>query len=257
MYREGFPSSEIVVVDDVSTDNSVQVLKKLPVTLIEKKKNGGFASSVNAGMKYFLEVGADYLLVSNSDIVIDPKTAAEVASMTNRLGSRPGLGVVGFVEQGIEEEHMREGADIGGFLFMVKKRLVEEVGKLDESFFMYGEEQDYFRRVLKQGYEIEQSGIVVEHLNEKSSTSKLRNSWLAIRNSVYLEAKTFNLFKILRKIAVIFLLINRLYQPPRKDDPSVERVKRPGLLLGNVFLIAGIFWSFSQAVMNIGDRSEF
>jgi GT2 family glycosyltransferase len=120
---------------------------------------------------------------------------------------------------------------------------IQAVGYLDESFFMYGEEQDYFRRVLAAGLVIRQTEIRVKHLAEGSGSSKLRNSWLAIRNSLYLETKRAALWGICRKAGVLFLLINRLYRPRAGEDPSLQRVLRPGIILGNLFLFLAICWN--------------
>jgi hypothetical protein len=108
---------------------------------------------------------------------------------------------------------------------------------------MYGEEQDYFRRIEDAGFAIQQTEIRVRHLAEGSGGSKLRNSSLDIRNSPYLETKRLALWSTCRKAGVLFLLINRLYRPQAVEDPSLRRVLRPGIVLGNLFLFFAISWN--------------
>ncbi len=64
---------EIVVVDNGSTDGSVEELKNKNTeinnkfAIIENKKNLGFAEGNNVGIKYALENGADYIFLLNND----------------------------------------------------------------------------------------------------------------------------------------------------------------------------------------------
>ncbi|MEK9195758.1 MAG: glycosyltransferase family 2 protein, partial [Patescibacteria group bacterium] len=69
----------VVVVDNGSKDGSVEYLKKNypEVELIEHKVNKGFAGGVNAGIKYALDKGADYIALLNNDAVIDKDWAKE------------------------------------------------------------------------------------------------------------------------------------------------------------------------------------
>ena len=77
----GFKESPIVVVDDASKDNSVRVIRSLPyknIHLITKGKNGGFASSVNAGILFCLENDEDFVLIANSDIEVSPENCSSI-----------------------------------------------------------------------------------------------------------------------------------------------------------------------------------
>ena len=242
-YKSFFPSSQIIVVDDSSTDNSVEILKSLDIILIQKNSNGGFASSVNVGLNYLLKTDFKYILVSNSDVVLTHNSSDEIKKSISLFECNSKLGVLGFIESDINNVKTRIGSDISGFLFCLTLEVVKNIGFLDERFFMYGEEQDYFRRVLRGNFEILQTNIYVGHSVEGSGKSKLRNSWLSIRNSIFLEAKDFNLFQTLKKIAVLFLLINKIYKPKAVNDPSLNRIYRPGIFLGNIFLISAIFWN--------------
>jgi GT2 family glycosyltransferase len=121
---------------------------------------------------------------------------------------------------------------------------------------MYGEEQDYFRRVESAGYTIVQTGVRVGHRSEGSGGPRLRGSWLAIRNSIFLEVKSRRASAILRKIAALALIINRIHRPSVRNDPSMQRVLRPGVLLGNVFLLGAIGWNAGRLVPLLLSRNE-
>jgi GT2 family glycosyltransferase len=63
-YKEG--KVEVIVVDDCSTDNSVEVVKKHPsIKLIQNNKNSGFSITVNKGVS---EAKGDVLLLLNTDV---------------------------------------------------------------------------------------------------------------------------------------------------------------------------------------------
>lgn len=242
-FKQGFPQATIIVIDDVSTDNSIEVLKTQQVKLLIREKNGGFAAAVNTGLKYILENNFKIILVSNSDIEIDLDISANVVRSLEEFKQKSQVGILGYLENAVHENKVRHGADISGFLFALKRNVIEKIGYLDERFFMYGEEQDYFRRAIKAGFEIVQTEIKVGHLVEGSGRSKLKNSWLAIRNSIFLEAKNYNLTSTLKKTAALFLIINKIYRPKSANDPSLIRVLRPGIILGNIFLLSAIFWN--------------
>lgn len=62
----------IIVVDNASTDKSVEVLEKYKLTkgefvLLTNKENLGFSGGNNVGIRYALERGADYVLILNND----------------------------------------------------------------------------------------------------------------------------------------------------------------------------------------------
>ena len=182
-------------------------------------------------------------MIANSDLLIDDTKCEEIQSTIKYFINDINTVVIGFLEETAKTIDLHRGSNISGFMFILRINVIEKIGFLDESFFMYGEEQDFFRRVEKVGFKIIQSGIRVKHISEGSGGPSLRNAWLAIRNSIYLEVKMLNAWCIFKKIITLFLIINRLYKSKDQDDPSLRRVRRPGILLGNVFLVSAIVWN--------------
>jgi len=68
---------DIVVVDNASTDDSVEKIKsEFPqVTLIENKENLGFASGCNIGLA---QIDKSYVLIMNPDVIIKPEAIGEL-----------------------------------------------------------------------------------------------------------------------------------------------------------------------------------
>lgn len=245
---DGFEEVSILVVDDVSTDNSIEVIEGLSnkhVKLIKRDTNGGFAASVNSGLKYCIENNIEFVIVANSDIIVSKENCMDITSQFLKLDNEK-ISVLGFLEEGVDL--YRENENISGFFFALRLSTVKEIGYFDETFYMYGEEQDFFGRVIKHGYSIVQTGIKISHLCERSSSSNLYTSWLSIRNSIYLESKQNNILKVIKKIIVLFMIINRIYKPKIKDDPSLNRLYRPGVLKGNILLFKAIIWNIAKKI---------
>ena len=67
---------------------------------------------------------------------------------------------------------------VNGAFFLIRRKLIEEVGMLDENIFMYMEEVEYCYRVKMKGWQVGYNPLTeVIHLGGKSSTP--RNALLA------------------------------------------------------------------------------
>lgn len=80
--------SHIVVVDNNSTDESKEELKKIKLkklTILEQNDNKGYAYALNIGAKYLTNLlGECYICLSNTDIYIpNPEVIAKLANMIN------------------------------------------------------------------------------------------------------------------------------------------------------------------------------
>jgi GT2 family glycosyltransferase len=238
--KKCFPKAKLIIVDDCSTDDSLKVLNELNVFVIKRERNGGFGAAVNSGLKYFQSKGYRNILIANSDIKLKKSDSILIISAINQFSNNSKMAVMGFVENNNEVMFNEE---LPGFLFVLKLNILDTVGYFDEKFYMYGEEQDFFRRVKSAGFNLFQSGIHVEHTGEMSGSNRFINSWYAIRNSIYLEVKTFSIMKVFYKITSLFFIINKFYSP-KKIDLSIIRLRRQGILIGNIFLITAIIWNF-------------
>jgi len=173
-----YPNYEITVVDDASTDGSVDMVKKeFPdVRLIRNKENLGFPKACNRGIKYALEkCNLDYVLLQNNDTEIIQKgwleALIEVAERDGKIGI-VGCKVIhpngelqrtaGFVKpwkgnlvELSDNEKITEVDIVGGQAFLIRKEVIGKIGLLDEGFspFLW-EDSDYDIRVKKAGYKI-------------------------------------------------------------------------------------------------------
>ena len=153
------------VLDNGSTDGSQDlVIEKFPyVTLIENKKNLGFARGMNVGIKHALKNEVDYVFVLNNDMAIISRNLLEELVKTANSDKKIGIVVPKVMDYGDPSKVQFNGKikhlsgftmEVSGCGFLAKKEVLEDVGLYDPIYFMYYEDLDLFFRVKKKGYRI-------------------------------------------------------------------------------------------------------
>ena len=195
---DGF-RSEIIVVDNASIDGSVAAIRVCypEVRIVVNKRNAGFGSANNLGMK--IAKGETFLLL-NSDAF--PRRNA-ISLLSDFLASNPNAGIVGprllnadgtlqischafpspcyaWLENlGLSRGYSRWPHDalrrvdfVVGACMLVRRTVFENLGGFDERFFMYAEEADWQRRMRDSGWEVFfLPSAFVTHLGGASSAS--------------------------------------------------------------------------------------
>lgn len=67
IFKQAVDDMEVIIVDDCSTDNTVELVKQHNVRLIEMEKNGGPAKARNKGVR---EAKGDIIFFLDSDVVV-------------------------------------------------------------------------------------------------------------------------------------------------------------------------------------------
>lgn len=201
-----FNVKEIIVVDDKSTDQSVEILKKeFPdIKLIEKNKNTGFSSTVNLGVK---SANSDLVVLLNSDA--SPKkdflkylvphfeekqifsVSCNVGGVWNVAQFKEGFfwhSQAAVAEKDKNSSHNTVWASGGSGIF--RKDIWDRLGGLDELFDpFYEEDLDLGYRALKRGYiNLWEPKSQVDHYQEagviEANFSKERVARVAQRNQL-------------------------------------------------------------------------
>jgi len=180
-----YPNYGVIVVDNGSVDGSVEAIQaQFPaVTLIETGENLGYTGGNNAGLRYTLARGADYVLLLNNDTEVAPDS---VSRLVDAAEADPSVGVAGptiyYYDRpdviwsaggaidwrqgwthmvGLDESDIgqlghepREVDFVTGCALLIKKAVLERVGLLDDRFFAYYEETEWCVRIARAGYRI-------------------------------------------------------------------------------------------------------
>jgi GT2 family glycosyltransferase/tetratricopeptide (TPR) repeat protein len=167
---------ELIVVDNASTDGTVEYLQTLPeIKLIQNAQNLGFPKAVNQGIQK--STGRQILLLNNDCIVPtawlhrmvralhnDPKIAL-VGPCSNLVSGEQEVkvyyddlsGLDGFAwDFGRTHDRNLEDTDrLVGFCLLIRRELIDKIGLLDERFGLgCFEDDDYCRRALLAGFRV-------------------------------------------------------------------------------------------------------
>ena len=182
---------EVIIVDNDSVDGSLKMLQEnYPEhTLVANKSNVGFSTANNQGIN--ISQGK-YVLLLNPDTVVSETTFDKAIAFMDRTPLAGGLGVRMIDGRGlflpeskrglptplvafykifglsklfpkskkynqyhaghIEEFETKEVDILSGAFMLMRKKALDEVGLLDEEFFMYGEDIDLSYRIQLGGY---------------------------------------------------------------------------------------------------------
>lgn len=174
-----YPAFEIVVVDNASTDDSVQQIKRAfpHVQLLQNERNKGFGGGCNPGIRWVMERGAEMVWLLNNDTKVEPNT---LTALVHCLLEQPRRVAAGSVLYYMDEPHRVQAWGGGRINFwlgtskhfhhkprpeeldyltaaslLVKANSLKTAGLFDEQrFFMYWEDVDLCFRLRKQGGEL-------------------------------------------------------------------------------------------------------
>lgn len=187
------PPDEVLVIDDGSSDNSVELASRFPVRIIRHKKNKGLAAARNTAfanathplvgaidadvlpdptwLEYLLEHFADHRVAGVGGRLIEahrssPADAWRAEQMSQDLGLE---------RIDIEQPSHRR---LGGFGTIFRKEAVMSVGGYDEKYRTNYEDVDLCARLLAAGHRLVfEPRSVAYHQRRDSIQSVIRTSW--------------------------------------------------------------------------------
>lgn len=243
LFRQTFRAFEIIIVDNDSKDNSLQLILKNynNIKLLRLLANYGFSKAVNEGIK---AAKGEYIVLLNNDTVVDnhwlenlvkcierDKKIFSCCSKMVRYSKRrtiddagDGYNIFGWAYKrgdGVSVNKYCKSQSVfsscaGAAIY--RKDILDKIGYFDEDFFAYMEDVDISFRAKIHGYRnVYCSDAIVYHVGSATSGSKY-NSFkvkLAARNNIYV---------IYKNMPFLMFIINL-----------------PFLLLG--FIIKGLFFA--------------
>jgi len=188
LNEQSYNCINIYAIDNNSKDESAKLLKKyIPdAKLIRSNNNNGFAIGNNILAKQAAEDGADYLFVSNTDMILDSECITELVNLTNidkTLGAAAPMILFGrddaktniiqcyadkadfntgrtkslhgsFVYSDNKLPERIEVNTIHGGATFIRTDIYREIGLFNEDNFMYGDELDLAYRLKKTRYKM-------------------------------------------------------------------------------------------------------
>lgn len=219
LKKVSYPNFDIIIVDNNSLDNSLELVAKEfnEIVIIKNKKNLGYTGGNNVGIKYALKMGAEYILISNFDIIIEDFNVLD--KLVSTFHEEIKIGAVGPTIKSLDNliqsegkilfenkkfifnnkrlnknfriNEIRECDYVAGSFFLISKNFIEEVGLFDENYFLYRDEVDLMFRGWQKGFiTVVNSNTYVKHLSgittEKNSPLTI---YYSVRNQFYFLKK--------------------------------------------------------------------
>lgn len=153
---------ELILVQEGEDEEITDLIKSYNVKFVQNKEPKGFAGAMNTGLE-LANPNADYYCFLNNDTVATPNWLDEMLKVF--VNQEVGLVVPTFTggnnrqsiewNTGREVEYVYDPFKIMGVCMVIPKKIIEKVGKWDESFSLGGEEDyDMNIRISNAGYQL-------------------------------------------------------------------------------------------------------
>ncbi len=282
--------AEILVIDNASTDNSIEYLQpKFPaIIFIRNAFNEGFSKANNKALQF---ATGEYILYLNPDTIVAEKTFlncihflrehAEAGAIGVRMidgggnflpeskRSFPSISASFFKMSGLaslfprsaffnryalgnlDENKIHEADVLSGAFLMARKNILLQINGFDEDFFMYGEDIDLSYRVKQSGYKNYYLGDnSILHFKGESTQT---DKTVYLKN--FYEAMKIFVHKHYKKRSVLFLktsiAASRAAASLKRSFPSGNKKE-----ITNYFLLAGDFKDVVFAEKILSDNKK-
>jgi GT2 family glycosyltransferase len=185
-------SYEIIVVDNASTDGSQQLAKKYTaIRYIQNASNLGFIKANNIGIK---NSKGRYILSLNNDTVVKDGAIEQMIDLMDKTSDAGAVGPKllngdgsiqmqcrrgfptpsssifyflglsrlfpksrtfgAYLMTYLDDASLSEVDSLCGAAMMVRREVIEKVGLMDESYYMYGDDIDWCYRIKQAGWKV-------------------------------------------------------------------------------------------------------
>ena len=217
LYRSRYPFEELLLVDNGSSDGSVEAVQAAfpEVTVLAQEHNLGPGTGRNVGIRRAMASRADYIFNVDNDIEVFPET---VRTLIETADQRPDIGVVGpmmyfrdrmnviqnvggqvrfrqnvvYPIGWLEPDHGQFNEPlkvdmVGSAAMLTRREVFEQVGYFDEGYIGYGlEDTDFCTKVRRSGWKVIcNPQAKVRHDFRFNHKYTYRRKYLEARNAVF------------------------------------------------------------------------
>jgi hypothetical protein len=179
VLRSDYSNFRVLVVDNGSREDPSTILRvRYPdVRVLRNQQNLGYGGGNNSGIRYAMDEGAAYVLLLNNDVTVAPDTIRRLVAAAegdSRIGlatprvfyyDRPTEvywdgGIVDWetgdtphdssrlpVEAGLKKSEWLDGCSL-----LVRASTMQDIGLLDERYFLYFEDTEWSVRASRRGW---------------------------------------------------------------------------------------------------------
>ena len=236
IIKQTYSNFNLYVVDNNSSDNTCDLLSEIKddrVVLIKNQKNLGVAKGNNQGILKSIDDNCDQILLINNDVEFESKlleklilaqeksNSSLVSPKINYFSSKIKFGMleVGLIKRGFLPIHRGMG-EIDNSQYdkveqveysptcccLITKKVFEDVGLMDEDYFVYFDDTDFSYRVLNDG---RHKMIYYPFVKFYHKVGSLTNSFdkKQYRGDFFIKQNISNHIFFLKKIGSLFAYI--------------------------------------------------
>jgi GT2 family glycosyltransferase len=232
IMKMSYSNMKLYVVDNCSPNGSgrqlshyIGKLDPARIEFIQLERNVGFSGGNNVAIRQAMDEGAELLWLINNDTVVHPDA---LGRLVETMKSNPDLGIAGskiyfygtkkiwfaggvinkfgmsshdgYLKEDADGSLYAEGGEVGyitGCSLLARRKMINQIGVLDEDFFLYYEDTEFCRRAIRFGWKVYyEPKSVVWHKVSASTKSKLNDhspalDYYDIRNSIIYIRKCY------------------------------------------------------------------
>ena len=191
LTQTSYGNMRLLLIDNGGSDGSGEyVASEFPeVEVVRVVPNAGYARGENAAIRRAMEHDADYVVVCNDDVeMIDTRWLAEAVRAAEL---DPRVGMVGFTEVTTVDAPLpraveaNETAHVVGFALLLRISMLRTIGMFDETYFIFGDEDDLAARAAQAGYRLLRLNVPIMHFGGGAQPRRSRRSaYFQMRNGL-------------------------------------------------------------------------